>query len=71
MGRLSKLNEEVQMHPDAALILEVIQRSRYRKVDRRKEMLDSLRAVPVFGPVLRVLYLVLESYGRALRIVVK
>jgi hypothetical protein len=71
VSRLKALNEEVQHHPDAELIAEVLWRSRNRAVVRRSELIETFNQIPLFGPFLKALFFILDAYVRALRIVIR
>lgn len=70
-SRLMQLDEEVEAHPDAELITDVLFRARRISAPNRSEIMNTLDQIPIFGPVLKLLLLIVDSYVRAVKIVVR
>lgn len=69
--RLNTLNEEMSVHPDVELIFEVLSRVRGRRAVRHKELMETLDQIPLLGPIFKLALLVLDSYVRALQILLR
>lgn len=69
--RLRTLAEEIKQHPDAELIAEVMLRARSRTIVRRTEIIEALDRIPLFGPVIKFLLLVVDAYVRAVKILIR
>ena len=71
--KLQKLDEEIDSHPDAALVYEIIDYTRKDERNLKLELLKAVEDIPVWGrilePVLRIIFITSESMIRAANIV--
>ncbi len=71
--RIRRLDEEVEEHPDATLLQEIISKAKAKKKKPAAEIEEAICALPIFGPyfavILRITRIAVESWVDLLRIV--
>ncbi|WP_089726322.1 hypothetical protein [Candidatus Thiosymbion oneisti] len=74
-ARIQELDKEIEAHPDAELLSEIVFRARVRERELLADILRQVRKIPFYGPFLesflRVTIVLFESVTRALMVILE